>query len=68
MAPRKRALNKRQALSANAQAWLRGDAACGFFRFKSQEELAALWEEYGDKENMVWSHRYSLPMKRQATS
>jgi|SRR5882757_6499053 len=54
MAPRKRQLNRRQALSANAQAWLRGDPSCDFFKFKPQEELAALWAEYGDIENMFW--------------
>jgi hypothetical protein len=51
---RQRNLNKRQALGANAQAWLRGDREnCSvFFRLKPNDELEALWKEYGDKEAM----------------
>lgn len=51
-------------LSSNAQAWLRGDASCGFFKWKPQGELAVLWAEYGDHENMFWENRYCLPARR----
>jgi hypothetical protein len=65
MAIRARNLNRRQALSANAQAWLRGDPSCGFFKWKPQDELAALWRDYGDHENMFWESRYCLPAMRE---
>ncbi len=61
---RKRTLSRRQALDSNAQAWLRGEP-CGFFMFKPQDELEALWEEYGDKDNMFWRSRYCLPITRE---
>jgi len=32
--------------------------------FKHQDELQALWEEYGDKDNMFWRSRYRLPITR----
>lgn len=60
MAPRKRALNKRQALSLSAQAWLRGEP-CGFFAFKHDDELEALWNEHGDKVAMSWQRGMLRP-------
>jgi len=33
--------------------------------FKPQDELEALWEEYGDKDNMFWRSRYCLPITRE---
>jgi hypothetical protein len=53
MAPWKRTLNKRQLLSLTAQAWLRGEP-CGFFAFKHDDELEALWNGHGDKVAMYW--------------
>lgn len=32
---------------------------------KPQDELAALWAQYGDHENMVWESRYCLPVARE---
>lgn len=63
MAPRKRNLNKRQALSANAQAWLRRDRQnCSvFFMGKAQDELEALWREYGDTETTHWERGMRIP-------
>src|SRR5438045_3025684 len=37
---------KRQALDADAQAWLRG-MPCGFFEFQDDAALEALWSEHG---------------------
>jgi hypothetical protein len=54
MAIRVRNLNKRQALSSNTQAWLRGDESCGFFKFKPVAELEALFEEHGDHDAMFY--------------
>lgn len=64
--PRRQRSNfsRRAALSSNAQAWLRGDPSCGFFKFKTQGELEALWQDYGDHENMWWRSRYHLPVTR----
>lgn len=67
MPVRKRNLSRRTALSSAAQAWLRGEP-CGFFKFKPQDELAALWADYGDHENMIWESRYCLPAKLEETS
>ena len=64
---RKRNLSRRQALDSNAQAWLRGEP-CGFFKYKSQEELQKVWDEFGDHENMFWESRYCLPAKRENTT
>jgi len=67
---RQRNLNKRQALGANAQAWLRGDREnCSvFFRLKPNDELEALWKEYGDKEAMYWQRGMRLPERNALTS
>lgn len=61
MPVRKRSLTRRQSLSAEAQAWLDGDQrGCGFFMFKPDEELQALWHEYADKDNMCWHPKQML--------
>ncbi|KRQ16720.1 hypothetical protein AOQ71_04600 [Bradyrhizobium manausense] len=60
MPVRKRKLNKRQTLSASAQAWLRGEP-CGFFAYKNADELEALWNEHGDKEAMFWQRGMLRP-------
>jgi hypothetical protein len=42
--------SKRQSLSTNAQAWLRGEP-CRFIKFEHQDELEAQRTEYGDRDN-----------------
>jgi hypothetical protein len=65
VAPRKRNLKKRAStLDSNAQAWLRGEP-CGFFKFKSQDELEALWNAYGDADSMFWRRGMMLPITRE---
>jgi hypothetical protein len=44
---------KREALTAEARAWLAGDP-CGFFEFKSHDELIPLWEAHGDPDVATW--------------
>jgi hypothetical protein len=61
MVARAKRNNKRQALTKAARDWLDGKP-CGFFKFKSQDELAALWAEHGDEDNMFWRSRYCLPI------
>jgi hypothetical protein len=48
MAIRARKLNKNLALDPDAQAWLRSKP-CGFFEFKPEKELLALWQEHGEE-------------------
>jgi hypothetical protein len=61
--PRKIRNNKRRdALTAEAQAWVRGDKSCGFYQFKHDDELEAVWLEYGDTETMFWRRDMSLPI------
>ena len=55
MAARRRTDKKRTALDSDAQKWLRGDE-CGFFQFKHNDDLEALWLEYGDDSKMFWRH------------
>jgi hypothetical protein len=42
MPVRKRNLKRRGLLSANEEAWLRGERDCGFVQFKSWEALETL--------------------------
>jgi hypothetical protein len=52
--PVKRRTNKRRdELTDNARAWLRGEP-CGFFEFKGHEELLALWQAHGDESVATW--------------
>jgi hypothetical protein len=37
-------------------------SSAGFFQFKSQDELSALWAEHGDSNSMFWRSRYCLPI------
>ncbi len=60
MPVRKRNLTRRAALSENARAWLDGKP-CGFFKYKPSDELAVLWEQYGDHEALFWEPGMSLP-------
>ena len=58
-------LSKKTALSDSAQAWLRSDKTCGFFKFKPQAELAALWQEHGDLDSMFCDRDMMLPIARE---
>ena len=61
MAIRAKKLNKRAALSHDAQAWLRGEP-CGFFQFKNDDDLEALWLTHGDDIKMFWRRSVGLPI------
>jgi hypothetical protein len=39
----------REELSESAQKWLPGEPS-GFFKFKTADELASMWAQYGDPE------------------
>ncbi len=53
MAVKRRTNKRRDELTDNARAWLRGEP-CGFFQFKNLDELIPLWEKYGDPEVATW--------------
>jgi len=40
----------------------KADEPCGFFMFKHQDELAALWDLYGDQDNFYWDRSMRLPI------
>jgi hypothetical protein len=62
VAARKRNIKKRlTTLDSDAQKWLEGQP-CGFFKFKHDDELAALFEEHGDTDSMFWRRGMSLPI------
>jgi hypothetical protein len=61
MPVRKRNLSRRASLDFNALAWLNGEP-CGFFEFKHDDELAAIWQEHGDENTMFWRRDMSLPI------
>jgi hypothetical protein len=61
LAQRKRNLSRRAALSSDAQAWLDGEK-CGFFQFKPDDELEAVWLEYGDHDTMHWCRDMPRPI------
>jgi hypothetical protein len=60
MAVKRRKNKRRDGLTENARAWLEG-RPCGFFKFKSKDELAALWEQYGDKKTLFWQPPMRCP-------
>ncbi|MEH2505600.1 hypothetical protein V1290_004411 [Bradyrhizobium sp. AZCC 1578] len=64
MPVRKRNLRRRGALSADEEAWLRGDTDCGFVQFMDCARLEALWNAYGDKEAFEWTRSMYLPKRR----
>lgn len=64
MPVRKRNLSRRSALDSDAQAWLQGEKS-GFFEFKPREELATLWEEYGDTSAMFYRCGMTHPISRE---
>ena len=53
MARKIRNNKRRDALTADAIAWLAGEP-CGFFEFKPDDELLALWEAFGDADVATW--------------
>ena len=53
MAVKRRTNKRRDELTDDARAWLRGEE-CGFFQFKSHDELIPLWEKYGNPEVATW--------------
>jgi len=62
--PVKRRTNKRRdAISEDEAAWLRGDRNCGFIQFTRDEELQELWE-YGDHDAFYWEPPMSFPKKK----
>jgi hypothetical protein len=62
--PVKRRINKRrEALCEDVGRWLRGEP-CGFFEFKDDAELAALWAEFGDPNVAVWDEGARKPRAR----
>ena len=59
--PVKRRVEKRRAaLSENAEKWLRGEP-CGFFQFKDEDTLRAIWDEYGDPQVAYWDKAAKKP-------
>lgn len=65
MPVRKRNMSKRSALDEPARLWLDGDERCGFYKFRTQEQLAAVWRDHGEEEKMFWRSRYHLPIPRE---
>jgi hypothetical protein len=61
LAQRKRNISRRAALDSDAQAWLRGEP-CGFFEFRPDEELQALWDSHRD--SIVAEHVEDSPGTR----
>jgi hypothetical protein len=57
----KKRSNNRQGLSSDARLWLDGKP-CGFFEFKPDDELQALWDANGDESKMFWRRGVSLPI------
>jgi hypothetical protein len=57
----KRRGSNRKGLSSEAQSWLRGER-CGFFEYTNDDELEAVWNEYGDANSMFWRRDMSLPI------
>ena len=64
MAIKRRRSKHRAGLSADQLAWLAGSQDCGFIQFQMDQQLRALWDEHGDKENMVWNEGMYLPVTR----
>jgi hypothetical protein len=57
----KRRTNSAAGLSSNAQAWLAGRPS-GFFQFKHDDVLEALFEGHGDPENFFWRRDMRRPI------
>ncbi|HKB92201.1 MAG TPA: hypothetical protein VKC60_16920 [Opitutaceae bacterium] len=68
MPVRKRNLARHAALHPHEAAWLRGDRACGFVKFKLDEELQALWERYGDHVAFYWKPTMYFPEPKKKRS
>jgi hypothetical protein len=54
--------NSRQGLSSDARAWLDGHRNTGFFQFKPDAELQALWDNNGDADEMFWRRGMARPI------
>jgi hypothetical protein len=67
--PVKRRINRRRdVLTEDARAWLEG-RDCGFFEFKTHDELIPLLEAYGDPSVATWDKgTHSKPMAISASS
>jgi len=63
MARKRRNSKHREPIDDQDRAWLRGEDS-GFTEFLPQEQLRALWDEYGDKENLTWTEGYFVPVAR----
>jgi hypothetical protein len=50
----KKRSNRTSGLSADEQAWLRGEKVGGFFEFNNDGDLDALFYEHGDSKTMFW--------------
>jgi hypothetical protein len=49
-------------LPSDIRAWLLGDRNSGFTQFKADDELQALWREFGDHDTMFWEIGMSRPV------
>ena len=64
MAVKRRRSKRRPPLDADQRAWLQGESDSGFIQFQSDDQLRALWDEYGDKEMFKWTEGDARPMAR----
>jgi hypothetical protein len=64
MPVRKRNLKRRGLVSADEEAWLRGEYHCGFVEFMPDEKLEALWDAHGDKGAFEWQRGMDRPALR----
>jgi hypothetical protein len=65
MATKRRRSKHRAPLDEQDEAWLRGeDTGTGFTEFMPQDQLRALWDEYGDKELFHWTEGQTRPEAR----
>lgn len=63
MPVRRRIDKRRNALTPHEQAWLEGDRDnSGFVEFKSDDELQALFDAYGDSDAFIWETGMGFPM------
>ncbi len=65
MGVKRRRSKRKEELSANAEAWLRGEPA-GFFPYKLEAQLRDIWNRYGDKTVMEWPEGAVRPEAKKA--
>ena len=68
MGTSRKGLPRRDAAIGNTSAdlWLRGDERCSvFFMGKPVNELASLWDVYGDDDAMFWRKGMMMPITRE---